>query len=63
VINAAFWAMGMEDQIKANSNIDFVGEYRPNTFNFGGYKPHVKSLDLVGWRSPIMPAEVKKVKK
>jgi hypothetical protein len=63
VINAAFWAMGMEDQIKANSNIDFVGEYRPNTFNFGGYKPHVKPLDLVGWRSPIMPAEVKNVKK
>lgn len=62
-INAIFWAAGMEDKIKANSNIDFVGPYKPTTFNFDGYKANVKPSDLAGWKSLIMPGEVVKLKK
>lgn len=61
-LNAAFWALGMEKQIKANNNIDFVGPYKPTTFNFNGYKAHVKPADLAGWDSLIMPGEVVKKK-
>jgi type 1 glutamine amidotransferase len=61
-LNAAFWALGMEKQIKANNNIDFVGPYKPTTFNFNGYKVNVKPADLAGWDSLIMPGEVVKKK-
>ena len=60
LINACFWAMGLENKIKANNNIDFVGEYSPTTFNFKGYKSNVKPSDLAGFKSVIMPGEVLK---
>ena len=62
-INAIFWAAGMEAQIKPNSNIDFVGPYKPTTFNFDGYKANVKPSDLAGWNSLIMPGKVVEKKK
>ncbi len=63
VINASFWTMGMENEIKADNNVDFVGPYKPTTFNFDGYKANVKPSDLKGWDSLIMPGEVVKKKK
>jgi type 1 glutamine amidotransferase len=30
LVNACYWAMGMEKQIAARSNVDFVGEYAPS---------------------------------
>ncbi len=60
LINACFWAVGFENKIKANNNIDFVGEYSPTTFNFNGYKSNVKPSDLAGFKSVIMPGEVVK---
>jgi Trehalose utilisation len=30
VVNACYWAMGMEKQISARSNVDFVGDYTPS---------------------------------
>ncbi|QEC51376.1 trehalose utilization protein [Anseongella ginsenosidimutans] len=62
VINACFWAMGMEKAIKPKNNVDFVGPYEPTTFNFDGYKAGVKPADLAGWDSLIMPGEVVKKK-
>lgn len=62
LINATFWAMGMEKSIKANNNVDFVGPYKPTTFNFSGYKEKIKPSDLAGWDSLIMPGEVLKKK-
>jgi hypothetical protein len=29
VVNACYWAMGLEKQISAGSNVDFVGDYTP----------------------------------
>ena len=62
LINAVFWAMSMENKIKANNNVDFVGPYQPTLFNFTGYKANVKPADLAGWDSLIMPGEVVKKK-
>ena len=28
-INASYWCLNMEDQIKANSSVDYVGPYKP----------------------------------
>jgi hypothetical protein len=53
LINAHLWCLGMEDAIKADSNIDFVGPYNPATFNFGGYRRGVKPSDIAGWDTPI----------
>lgn len=63
LVNACFWGIGMEDHIKPNNNIDFVGKYTPTTFNFSGYKANVKPSDLAGWESLIMPGEIVKKKK
>lgn len=45
VINACYWALGMERRIKANSNIAFVREYKPTAFKFGGYIRGLKPGD------------------
>lgn len=36
VVNAAYWGLGLEDQITANSSMDIVGEYNPleSGFNY-----------------------------
>lgn len=55
VINGTLWAIGMENIIKPDLNISFVGPYRPTTFSFDGAVPGVKPSDLADWDSPIMP--------
>ena len=34
VINAAYWCLGMEDEIKPDSSIKFVAKYEPTRFGF-----------------------------
>ncbi|MEP2775274.1 MAG: ThuA domain-containing protein [Luteolibacter sp.] len=53
IINGIYWTMGMEDQIKADSNIDFVGEYKPNTFRTGSHARGIRPEDYAGFTSPI----------
>ena len=55
LVNACFWAAGMEKNIEADANIDFVGPYQPTTFRFGGHRKNVKPADIAGWDSPILP--------
>lgn len=62
IVNAMFWGLGLEKDIKPNNDIAFVGPYKPTTFNFSGYKANVKPSDLAGWDSLIMPGEVVKKK-
>jgi type 1 glutamine amidotransferase len=45
LVNGCFWAMGMEDQIPAKSNVELVGDYEPSNFKFNGFKPGVKPAD------------------
>ncbi|MBI4892536.1 MAG: ThuA domain-containing protein [Acidobacteria bacterium] len=40
VVNAAYWAMGMEKKIgKKGSDVRLVGEYKPSPFKFNGFVP------------------------
>ncbi len=45
LVNACFWAMGMEDKIPARSNVDLVGEYNPNKIGMGRHKRGIKPSD------------------
>jgi len=46
LVNACYWCMGMEDQIPERSKVDYVGEYSPTIFGFGGYKKGVRPSDF-----------------
>jgi type 1 glutamine amidotransferase len=49
LVNAAYWAVGMEDKIADKTNVEIVGEYKPLPFRPGGYKKGVKPADLA-WK-------------
>ncbi|MBI1372464.1 MAG: hypothetical protein GC159_06850 [Phycisphaera sp.] len=67
IINGVFWCMGMEDAIKADMDVSFVGPYNPATFAFGGERKGVKPADIAGWDTPIWnpdaPTDAPKKKK
>ncbi len=46
IVNACYWAVGMEDQIPPKSDVDIVGHYAPTPFGFNGYTKGVKPSDL-----------------
>ncbi|BDS06999.1 hypothetical protein NT6N_20390 [Oceaniferula spumae] len=54
-INGIFWAAGLENEIKADADISFVGKYQPNTFRMGGYSKGIKPADLADYDTAIMP--------
>ena len=57
IINGTLWCMGMEDNIKADLDVSFVGPYNPTDFSF---KPSVKDAkvsDIEGWDTPILKAK------
>ncbi|HMC67158.1 MAG TPA: ThuA domain-containing protein [Gemmataceae bacterium] len=45
LVNACYWAVGIEEKIPAKSNVEIVGEYKPLPFKFGGYKRSVRPAD------------------
>ncbi|UCG46265.1 MAG: ThuA domain-containing protein [Phycisphaerales bacterium] len=45
IVNAAYWCLGMEDQIPDKSNVDFVGKYNPNRIGFGKHQKGLKPSD------------------
>ncbi len=53
LINAAFWAAGLESNIKPDLNIEFVGSYQPNTFSLRGHIPNARPSAYEGFKSPI----------
>lgn len=61
ILNAVYWTQDLENQIKADSNIAFVGPYQPNTFSGKGYAKGIKPSAYEGFESPI-PAHAAKVK-
>jgi len=46
LVNAAYWAVGLEDKIPAAANVELVGTYEPTPFKAGGHKKGVKPADL-----------------
>ncbi len=45
-VNACFWALGIEQQIRATADVKLVGDYNPHPFGFGTYVKGVKPSDL-----------------
>lgn len=45
LVNACYWALGMENQIPPKSVVDVVGEFRPLPFKFGGFERGRKPAD------------------
>jgi type 1 glutamine amidotransferase len=46
LVNACYWALGMEDKIPAKSDVSIVGTFDPQPFRNNGYKKGVKPEDL-----------------
>jgi len=48
LVNASYWALGLDNKIPAKANVDYVGEYHPLWFGFGkfakGVKPEIIDL-------------------
>ncbi len=53
VVNATYWILDMESEIKADAPINFVGKYEPNTFSGKGYARGIKPEQYNGFKSPI----------
>ena len=45
VVNACYWALGMEDRIPAAANVDQVGEYDPVPIGFAAHKRGLRPED------------------
>ena len=54
LVNANLWCLGMEEQIKPDGPIDFVGPYHPTNFSFTEFRRGVTPADVAGWDSPIL---------
>jgi hypothetical protein len=42
VVNACYWALGLEDRIQPKANVSYVGSYEPSYFGFGKFTPGLK---------------------
>ena len=46
LVNAAYWAVGLEDKIPDKSDVDLVGAYHPHHFGFGSFTKGIKPAEL-----------------
>jgi type 1 glutamine amidotransferase len=46
LVNGCYWAAGLEKNIPAKADVDYVGEYKPLWFGFGKFAKGVKPADL-----------------
>jgi hypothetical protein len=46
LVNACYWALGMERLIPPATNVDLVGDYRPTPFGFAKYQKGLKPSDF-----------------
>jgi hypothetical protein len=46
LVNACYWAVGLEDKIPTRSEVGLVGDYRPRPFAFGGFARGLRPRDL-----------------
>jgi hypothetical protein len=46
LVNACYWAVGLEAKIPLKANVDYVGDYKPNWFGFGTCKKGLKPADF-----------------
>ncbi|MGA2176484.1 MAG: ThuA domain-containing protein [Verrucomicrobiota bacterium] len=56
LINACYWAVGLEDKIPACADVNYVGKYKPSWFGFGQFKKGIQPADLrIGLTDMVMP--------
>ena len=48
LVNATYWAVGLEDQIPAESDVSIVGEFAPHPFGNNKFTKGVKPEDVMG---------------
>ena len=53
LVNGIFWTLGLEESIKPDLKIEFVGPFKPNTFGSGTYAKGVKPEMYAGYESQI----------
>ncbi|MBO0857799.1 MAG: ThuA domain-containing protein [Chloracidobacterium sp.] len=46
MVNAVYWAVGLEKSIPVHNDVDYVGGYLPSYFGFEGFKKGVKPSDI-----------------
>ena len=46
LVNATYWAVGLEDKIPEKTDVALVGEYKPSPFGFNKARKGVKPADL-----------------
>jgi hypothetical protein len=46
LVNACYWAVGLEQEIPPSAIVDYVGTYQPTWFGFGKFKKGIKPADL-----------------
>ena len=46
MVNACYWAMGLEEQISEKSNVTIVGDYDPTMFGFGDHQKGLTPSDF-----------------
>jgi type 1 glutamine amidotransferase len=46
LVNACYWAAGLENKIPAKANVAYIGEYHPEWFGFGKFKKGLMPADL-----------------
>lgn len=54
IVNATLWCMGMEDEIKSDTDVSFIGPYNPSTFSFKPSITTARPADVEGFDSPIL---------
>jgi hypothetical protein len=47
IVNAAYWATGLESKIPEQNNVEFIGEYKPTMFGFGKYEKGLRPNSLI----------------
>ena len=46
IVNACLWALGQEDLIRPDLDVDLVGDFEPRPFGFGRHREGVTPGDL-----------------
>ena len=45
LVNACYWAVGLDDKIRPDAKVGLVGTYEPTRFGFNAHKKGVKPSD------------------
>ena len=46
IVNACYWAVGLEKQLPPQANVAFVGPFKPTPFGFDKFQRGVRPADL-----------------